>query len=348
MKRLFFISFLIFIINLTSAQNEIAHIHNIDLAKVPAGQISKYWLDLLDNALGQPISIPIIIAKGNTDGPVLGLTAAIHGDELNGIPIIQQVFQTIDPKQLNGTIIGIPGLNAIGIQLNQRDYIDDVDLNRIFPGSATGDVSQQYAWQISEKVLPLFDLMVDMHTASFGNVNTFYVRADLQNDTLRQMAYLQNPDIILDNAGLPSAGASASTKTMRAEAVLMGTPTITVEYGNPQIYQNDLIERGAKGIFNLINWLGMQKFPASGAAKKPTLCKKSYWIYTDAGGLLEVNAELGEIVEKGALIATLRSPFGDILKQYLAPERGVIIGKSANPVAMSGGRIIHLGILTDQ
>lgn len=347
MKQILTIGLLILIANLVFAQNDTPHVRAIKLEEIPAGTIHKYWLDLLDNPFGQPISIPVIIAKGMEDGPVLGLTAAIHGDELNGIPIIQQVFQTINPTQLKGTIIGIPGLNAIGFQLNQRDYIDDVDLNRIFPGSATGDVSQQYVWQIRQKVLPLFNLMVDMHTASFGNLNTFYVRSDLTNNTLRQMAYLQNPDIILDNAGLPSAGASAAAKTMRAEAVLMGIPTITVEYGNPQVYQKDMIERGTKGILNLVDWLGMQNFKMEKATTEPVLCHKSYWLYTDAGGLLEVHAELNEIVEKGTLIATLRNSFGEVLKQYLAPERGIIIGKSANPVAMSGGRIVHLGILTN-
>lgn len=347
MKRFLFVFIIVFTVSFSFAQSDTPHISNIDLAKIPAGTINKYWLDLLDNAFGQPISIPIIIAKGMEDVPVLGLTAAIHGDELNGIPIIQQVFQTIDVGKLKGTVIAIPGLNALGFALNQRDYIDDVDLNRIFPGSATGDVSQQYVWQIRQKVLPLFDLMVDMHTASFGNLNTFYVRADLTNDTLKQMAYLQNPDIILDNAGLPSAGASAAAKTMRAEAILMGIPTITVEYGNPQVYQKDMIERGIKGILSLVDWLGMQSFKIENVATEPVLCKKSYWIYTDAGGLLEVYAELNQIVEKGELIATLKNPFGDVLKQYLAPERGVIIGKSANPVAMSGGRIVHFGILTN-
>ncbi len=347
MKHLLFIFLLLLGINCSFAQSTITHVNQINLSKVPAGTIQKYWLDLLDNAFGQPISIPVIIAKGNTDGPVLGLTAAIHGDELNGIPIIQQVFQTINPKQLQGTIIGIPGLNALGFQLNQRDYIDDVDLNRIFPGSPIGDVSQQYAWQLSQKVLPLFDFLVDMHTASFGNLNTFYVRADWKNDTLRQMALLQGTDIAVDNPGIPSAGASASAKTMRAEAVLMGIPTITVEYGNPQVYQSDMIERGIKGILNLVDWLGMQRFSTSKVAKQPVLCKKSYWIYTDAGGLLDVHVELNDMVEKGALIATLKNPFGDVVQQYVAPERGIVIGKSANPVAMSGGRIIHLGVLAN-
>lgn len=345
MKKLFLLFLIALTANVTFAQSNIPHVERIDLANVPAGQISKYWLDMLDNSFGQPISIPIIIAKGNTDGPVLGMTAAIHGDELNGIPVIQSVFQSLDPAQLRGTVIAIPGLNAVGLQLNQRDYIDDVDLNRIFPGSPTGDVSQQYAWQIRQKVLPLFDYLVDMHTASFGNLNTMYVRADWNNDTLRQMALLQGCDIAVDNPGIPSAGASASAKTMRAEAVLMGIPTITVEYGNPQVYQTDMIDRGVAGIFRLLDWLDMQAFTFETAAPEPVLCKKSYWLYTDAGGLLEMHVELNDVVEKGTLVATLKNPFGDIIRQYVAPERGIVVGRSANPVAMSGGRIIHLGII---
>jgi len=131
---------------------------------------------------------------------------------------------------------------------------------------------------------------------------------------------------------------------MRAEAILEGIPSITIEYGNPQVFQPEIIERGVIGIENTMSWLEMTDNKIKvGAA--PSVCKKSYWIFVDKGGYLEVKVKVNQRVKKNELIAILRNPFGDLIKEYLCPEDGIVIGKSSNPVNMNGGRIIHLGIL---
>jgi predicted deacylase len=104
--------------------------------------------------------------------------------------------------------------------------------------------------------------------------------------------------------------------------------------------------RGVNGIKNVLNWLKMHDFETP-ESNQAVLCKKSYWIYLDQGGLLEVPVKLNQIVEKDEIIGQLRNPFGEIIKTYKSPERGIVIGKSSNPVNMSGGRIIHLGIIAD-
>ncbi len=325
------------------SQNDIRIISELKIEEAPKGEVSKYWLHFINNGMSQPVYVPIIIARGNEDGPILGLTAAIHGDELNGIPIIQKVFDEIDPNQLKGTLVGVPGLNAISVNLDRRRFVDEEDLNRNLPGKENGNRSQQYAFRIFDKIVRHFDLLVDMHTASFGRVNSMYVRADLSNDTMLHMANLQGADIILDNKGIPSFGQSAgANRTLRAEAVLHGIPSITVEYGNPQVYQQEMTSRGIDGVLNLLGWLQMIDRPFE--EKPAVLCKKSYWIYTNDGGLLDVPVELTQELKKGDLIGVLRNPFGDVIQQYFAPEDGVVIGKSTNPVNMNGGRIIHLGI----
>lgn len=330
------------------AQDDIKIVTELDLEAAPAGQISKYYLHLVDNGLAQPIYVPVIVAKGREAGPVLGLTAAIHGNELNGIPIIQAVFQSLDVEALRGTVVGVPGLNTVSINLDRRRFVDDEDLNRTFPGKANGNRSEQYAFQIFAKIVRHFDYQIDMHTASFGRINSLYVRADMADDTLAQMARLQAADIILDNKGIPSAGAgSGSPRTLRAEAVLNGIPTITVEYGNPQVYQEEMTTRGVQGVLNTLEWLAMTKAnsTAENTMEEPVICKKSYWIYTTQGGLLDIPLELKQKVQKGAVIGILKNAFGDVIDTYYAPETGIVIGKSTNPVNMSGGRIIHLGIL---
>lgn len=327
------------------SQEAASSIENINLDQIPENSLQHYWLKMIDNGMSQSVYVPVIIAKGTSKGPVLGLTAAIHGNELNGIEVIRKTIEDIDIETLRGTIIAIPGLNATSIPLHQRRYFDDEDLNRNFPGKQTGTRTQQFVWQINEKILPHLDYLIDMHTASFGRENTFYVRADLSHEKMSKMASLHNADIILSSKGAPSTGDLSSNKrTMRAEAMLKGIPSITVEYGNPQVFQPELIERGKQGIENIMSWLGMHQRPIS-SGKKAVLCEKSYWIYIENGGYLEVMAQLNQEVKKDELIAVLRNPFGDVIKEYTCPEDGIVIGRSSNPINMSGGRIIHLGIL---
>lgn len=335
----------------TIAHNTIAKaaiISELDLSQTPAGKITKYWLHIISSGLSQPILVPILVAKGKKQGPVLGLVAALHGNELNGIPVIQKVFEELDIDNLEGTVVGVPGLNVIGINNEERRFNDHIDLNRVFPGKQKGNRNQQYVYRIMDKLVRHFDYLIDMHTASFGRLNSLYVRADLQNETIAKMACLHPADILLNSKGIPSTGdAIPKLRTLRAEAMLAGIPAITIEYGNPQVYQNEIIERGVIGIQNILSHLELtvtpiKKFPP------PISCKKSYWIYTDEGGLLEVLPNLAQKVEKGEKIAILKNPFGDILAEYFAPESGIVIGKSSNPINQHGGRILHLGILQEE
>lgn len=329
---------------LINAQETIPIIKNLSVLNRDKIGVSKYWLEMGTNTYNQPLLVPVVVIQGSSDGPTLGLTAAIHGDELNGIPIIFSIVESINANLLKGRIIAIPGLNAVSVQLDERRFIDGEDLNRIFPGKKNGSNSEQYVYKISQSILPFFDIHIDMHTASFGRVNTMYARADLSNDTLRTLAKLQKPDIILDSK--ESSVGSASARTMRAETVLRKIPSITVEYGNPQVFQDEMTDRGLKGILNTLGWMDMYgKIKLQDVKDEATYCKKSYWIYMEEGGMLEIKVGLNQQLIKGEKIAIVRNAFGSIIKEYLAPEDGVVIGKSSNPVNMSGGRIIHLGII---
>ena len=340
-RCLFFCAFFI-----TVGQDSIVTISEINIGNLPSNQIKKYWLKLMDNAMSQPVLIPVIVAKGDSNGPVLALTAAIHGNELNGIPIIHELIEELDIDQLKGTVLAIPGLNSISIPLHQRRFLDDEDINRSFPGKEHGNRSQQFAWQINQKVLAKIDFLVDMHTASFGRINSLYVRADLTNEQIKTMAFLQDADMILNSLGPTAAAPQGASRTMRAEAMLKNIPTITVEYGNPQVFQNNMTDRGKKGIKNIMAWLGMVASEVV-PVPKAELLSSSFWIYTDQGGYLEVHPEINQKVGSGELIATLKNPFGDVIKYYNAPQAGIVIGKSTNPVNIAGGRILHLGILQE-
>lgn len=324
---------------LSEVNKDVPVIKELKVSESPKGVISRYWLQIATDGMGVPIHIPVIVARGLQEGKVLGLTAAVHGNELNGIPVIQRLFQEIDVKDLQGTIVGIPVVNAPSLLRKRRRFVDGTDLNHIMPGREDGNVSQVYAWRVVNRIIKEFDYLVDLHTASNGRVNSYYIRADMDDEIVRKMAILQNAQIIVHNP--PSDG------TLRGTADEMKIPAITLEVGNPNTFQKGLIRDGLTGIHNLLGYLGMTDDEVEEPDVHTVLCKSSYWIYTDTGGIMTVHPQVTDLVKKGQVIATMRSIFGDLVKEYLAPEDGIVIGKSVSPINQTGGRILHLGILQD-
>lgn len=317
--------------------NDIPSIDYVDVNRTPLGEKAYYWLNFIGDGFGRPIQIPIMVARGLESGPTLGLTAAVHGNELNGISVIQRLFNEVDAQELRGTIVGVPVVNVPAFIRKKRRFNDGVDLNHIMPGKSDGNVSQVYAYRLMDRVIKHFDFLLDLHTASTGRINSYYIRADMDQDIVQDMAMLQNADIIVHNP--PSDG------TLRGAADALGIPAITLEVGNPSTFQKRLIRSGVDGIHNVLCMLEMIDDEPAEALTESVLCKSSAWIYTDKGGLLTIPVDLRQVVEKGEKIAELRDIFGRKIKAYFSPRRGIVIGKSISPVNQTGGRILHLGHL---
>ncbi|MBK7477922.1 MAG: succinylglutamate desuccinylase/aspartoacylase family protein [Haliscomenobacter sp.] len=311
-------------------------VDELRIQDTPPGTIGEYWLNLVHNGIGEPINIPFMVARGKEEGPIVGLTAAIHGNELNGIALIQKLFRDLDPTVLKGSVVGVLVLNVPGLLLEKRQFNDGSDLNRIAPGRPDGNVSQVYIHRLVQKILPEFEYLIDLHTASFGRVNSWYIRADMNAPKTARMARLQNPEILLHN--------KANDGTFRGAASAMGIEAITLELRDPHIFQQNVIAEALVGIRNVLYDLGMLEGAIQMHEKPTLLCESSYWIYTDEGGILEVFPSVGSFVQKGALIAEVRNIFGQLHRQYVAPEYGVVIGKGIDPISPTGGRILHLGI----
>lgn len=311
-------------------------IRELEIDAYPKNKISFRWFHILSNGIGQPINVPVMVARGKNDGPILGLTAAVHGNELNGIPIIQRLFNGIELNKLSGTIVGVPVVNIPSILLNERHFIDGSDLNRIMPGVVNGNRSQVYAYRILNRIVKKMDYLMDLHTASFGRINSYYIRADLSSKIAYELAHLQNPQIILN--------APPKDGTLRGAAADLGIDAITVEVGDPDKFQKGMIRSGLTGVYNTLSYLNMYDEEIEKKEEEPIVCDRSYWIYSNRGGILQVHPKLTQMIKKGDLIATVRNIFGQIIKEYKAPEDGVVIGKNVNPIGQTGSRIIHLGI----
>lgn len=311
-------------------------VSKLDLEALPAG-VHRLALTLMEDALSQPVRLPVIVARGVKPGPVVGVTAAVHGDEINGVRTIHHLFECIDPAELGGTVVGVTVVNVPAYLRSRRRFPDATDLNRIMPGREDGNASQIYAARFDREVLARFQYLIDLHTASFGRVNSLYVRADLTDPNAAALARAIGADIIVHNAG--------SDGTMRASAASRGITAITVEIGDPLVLDRGKIRTSHIGIRDVLENLGMVPRDQQQASRHAVECGHSYWLHTDTGGLLEVLPEVTAQVEVGAPIAHLFDPWGQRLRTYHAPESGVVIGRSSNPVAPTGARILHLGII---
>lgn len=309
---------------------------DLKISSLKKGEVHRLHIHLTDNSLGVPWRVPLIVVRGVKKGPTIGVTAAVHGNELNGISTIFKLLEEIDPTKLSGNIIMVPISNVPGYLMNQRHFSDGIDLNRIMPGKKYGLPSSVYAYHFVEKIIRKFDYLLDLHTASHGRVNSLYIRADIENEQTRTLAYLQNPQIIVkkyDESG-----------TLRSWANDHGIPTITIEIGNPNAFQHQLIDETLGGILNTLKHFKMIPGQVEDMVTDATICDHSYWIYSVRGGIVDVLPNLADKVKAGQVVANVYDVFGQIKETINSDRDGIVIGKNVRPNCDAGTRIIHLGV----
>lgn len=311
-------------------------VEQLDLDELPSGRVTRCEVELVHDELGRPTRLPVMVAKGAKPGKVFGLTAGVHGNEINGIPVIHRLMEQLELTRLRGTVVAVLVVNTPGFLRHQRKFRDGVDLNHVFPGAASGPESSMFVHRLVERIVRRFDFLIDLHTASTGRVNSLYVRADMTDPRTAQMAFLQRPDIIVHNP--------PSDYTLRGTLMEHGVPAITLEIGNPQRFQRTYVKRSLAGVRAVLGELGFQPRRKLALGDEPIICERSYWMHTDRGGLLRVLPDVTDRVEAGAVVAQLRNIYGDLITEYRAEVDGVVIGHSVNPVGGTGARILHLGV----
>lgn len=307
----------------------------LNIEKIPEGK-SLGYVRMFRRGSGDLVMVPVIAFKSGRSGPTLGIVSSLHGNELNGIEVIHKLSETIEISKLNGTVIMVPVANVPGFEAERRTFIDGTDLNRVMPGKKQGTPGEMYAYRLFHRLIVHFDYLIDLHTASFGRINSNYVRADLKNEVSFMLAMNANAQIIVHTL--------QPHNSLRGAAMAIGIPAITLELGNPQTFQEQMIERGYLGLKRIMGVLDMYP-PSEEPMEDPVTCKRSFWVRTEYGGILTVYVKLLERVKKGQEIASIHTLHGEHIHTFKSPEDGIIVGRTVNPVATTGGRIVHLGIV---
>jgi predicted deacylase len=302
--------------------------------EIPKGVNITVNLDL-PKLYNTPTQLPVRVIRGKQNGPTVFVSAAIHGDELNGIEIIRRFRKLNILKKLKGTLILVPIVNVYGIMNLSRYLPDRRDLNRSFPGSAKGSLAGRVAKIFFDEIVKKCDLGIDLHTASLHKSNLPQIRTNIENEYTFKLAKAFGAPVILHS--------ELRDGSLRAVAQEEGIPILLYEAGEALRFDETSIRIGVRGLVEVLRENEMlPKLLRKSVKKTSIITKTSKWIRSSESGMLRTIRALGETVEKNQVIAYIDEPLDDESYAIYAPFDGVIIGKSEIPLVQEGDAIFHI------
>jgi predicted deacylase len=305
--------------------------------EIKPGQNRTIEVPLPDLYMHTALSMPVQVISGRRTGPVMFVSAAVHGDEINGVEIIRRLVKSKSLKGLRGTLIAIPVVNVYGF-LNQSRYLPDRrDLNRCFPGSDEGSLAARLAHSFMTEVVQHCTHGVDLHTAAIHRDNLPQMRADLSNPDVEAMARAFDAPVIV-NSGLIEG-------SLRYAALEANVPVIVYEAGEALRFNELAIRAGVKGVIEVMRKIGMLA-PSRQKAKKrdPFVARSSVWVRAPQSGIFRMLVPMGASVTKGDLLGMVAAPYGkdNSETEVFASSSGVIIGRTNIPLVNEGEALFHI------
>jgi predicted deacylase len=297
------------------------------------GETQEILLKISEFYTANPVNIPVTVMRGAEDGPRVFLTAAIHGDELNGVEIVRSVIQGLDHTKIKGTLLCLPVINRMGFLNHSRYLPDRTDLNRHFPGDPSGNAAARIADILFRQIVGPSDFGIDFHTAAVGRTNLPHIRGNMDQPEVRRIAKAFGTEAIVDMQGHP--------RSLRAAAVAAKVPTILYEGGETFKFQRREITKGINGVYNVLSALGMIPTPL----KEPRLqviVRKTEWVRAERGGILDLYTAPGEVVYEKEVLAVIENPFGREVSSVVAPFTGLLLGTTTRPMVNPGDAICHI------
>ena len=281
------------------------------------------------------LSIAVQVVRGKHPGPTLFISAAIHGDEINGVEIIRRLLQHRALRNIRGTLLAIPIVNVHGFLNHTRYLPDGRDLNRSFPGSAKGSLTGRVAHTFVQQIVSKCTHGIDLHTGSRHRSNFPQIRADLDDPQARAMTEAFGVPLAID--------ARIRDGSLRDYAGEAGIPVILYEAGEALRFEEMYIRAGVKGIINVMRCIGMlPKSRSKRTPPSPIISDQTSWVRAPESGILRTFVPLGDKVVKGQTIAMVADPLGAAETAILAPANGMVIGRTNLPLVYEGDATFHI------
>ena len=325
---------------MSSSQGGSSQVVRIGEVEVAPGYRTQVDLPIADLSIHVPITMPVHIINGLQDGPALFVSAAIHGDEINGVEVIRRIMQLATLKRLNGALIAVPIVNVPGF-LNLSRYLPDRrDLNRSFPGSARGSLAARLANMFLDQVLSNSTHGIDLHTGAVHRENFPQIRVNLDNPVAESMARAFGVPIVMNSS---SRGGS-----LRASAAEQDIPVIVYEAGEALRFDEFSIRAGVRGVVGVMEYLGMLPVKKSpGRSRAPMILRSSRWVRAPFSGVVRSKKPIGMPIKAGQVLAIVSDPLGEADTDIIAPMDGVIVGRTNLPLAHEGDALFHIGLTQD-
>lgn len=287
-----------------------------------------------------PLAMPLHVVHGKREGPVLFVSAAIHGDEINGIEIIRQLLKTRALARLRGTLLSVPIVNVYGF-LNHTRYLPDRrDLNRSFPGAEHGSLAARMARVFAEEIVDRSTHAIDLHTGANNRTNLPHIRANLDDPVSESLAQAFGTPVII-NANLRDG-------SLRQYALEKKIPLLLYEAGEALRFDKISIRAGLRGILNVMRHLDMLPRRKTREKKVPVIeARSSSWVRAPQTGLLRNDIALGERTKEGQVMGRIADALGENETAVLSPVTGIVIGRSNLPIVNEGDALFHIARFSD-
>jgi predicted deacylase len=285
------------------------------------------------------INIPVEVIRGKLDGPTLFVSAAVHGDELNGVEICKRLLDMRQLKEISGTLLVIPIVNVFGFNNLSRYLPDRRDLNRSFPGSPNGSLASRLAHVFMSEVVSKATHGIDLHTGPVHRRNLAQIRADIDHQETLELAEAFGIPVIIKS--------NVRDGSLRQAVLERDVPMLLFEGGEALRFDERVIKMALEGIISVLYKIGMldpQKRPNRliQAEKKPFIAKSSYWIRATRSGIIRLLARIGKHVHKDEVIGVISDPYGDEIETVRTRVEGIVICASMLPVVHEGDALFHI------
>lgn len=305
-------------------------------AIVRPGERESIDLPVADLYTGTSLYMPVKVIRGKRPGPVLFVSAAVHGDELNGVEIIRRLLVQKALRSIRGTLIAVPVVNVHGF-LNQSRYLPDRrDLNRSFPGSAKGSIAGRMAHTFLTEIVSKADYGIDLHTGALNRSNFPQIRANLDDPTTSDLAQSFGAPVMLN--------ASIRDGSLRSCAADQNFPMLVYEAGEALRFDEVAIRAGLRGVLKVMRYLEMLPPVKSKRTRQivPVVAASTSWVRAPASGIVSRKIGLGTRVVEGQQLALVGDPLGEAQEKVTAPFDGIVIGRSNLPLAHEGDALFNV------